>query len=109
MCGYKKCLSPDEIRNLPKHSYRLLDYVESLHGSNTGISGAMGMDEEVAIFELLRRRITEWDPSPYFSKRYDDAILELIRTVLDETEERSVWRARVAGDEACYPKKVENA
>lgn len=70
-------------RNWNWTEYSLLDVAGELHMSITGASDPLPPDEEAKMIAFLRRRLAEWEPSPW---AYDEAVRRLLVVALEEAE-----------------------
>lgn len=57
---------------------------EDLHGHATGYSDHPSSEVEARICEFLKMRLDTWKPSVAGTKKYDDAVRNLIQTALYE-------------------------
>jgi hypothetical protein len=64
----------------------VLDVCLMLHMSNTGSADPLTLEDEDKSLKLLKMMLSKWADSHVSSKRFDDAVKNLIEATLIETE-----------------------
>jgi len=72
----------------------LLEMAEALHEHSTGSSDALQKERELKVYEFLKMRIREWQPTninaTVTSRHYDEAVYRLVQASITEYE-TSPW------------------
>jgi hypothetical protein len=74
----------DTVNGEGRYEYRIVDVCEALHMAGNGSSDPLPPEQRRALIKKLMARLQDWGPSPKFSRRYDDAIRDLIWATIQE-------------------------
>ena len=79
-------MSSVNVRRLIEESGlgNLLNICLELHMSNTGSSDALSDENRLFLINILKQSIIDWTEGPEKYKKFDNAVLYLIETTLQE-------------------------
>ena len=79
-------MSSVNVRRLVEESGfgNLLNICLELHMSNTGSSDALNDDQRLFLINILKQSIIDWTEGQIKYKKFDNAVLHLITTTLQE-------------------------
>lgn len=79
-------MSSVNVRRLVEESGfgNLLNICLELHMSNTGSSDALNGDQRSFLINILKQAIADWTEGSGKDKKFDNAVLYLIQTTLEE-------------------------
>lgn len=91
----RRCLGNGTVRREPagrvvrieggRDTWQVLDVALALHGSHTGASDPLAPSDREDAVAFLTERVERWKPSsPARSKRFDDAVREVLKAALEE-------------------------
>jgi len=72
--------------SIPRYAFQLYNCAEGLHSHVTGTSDPLEPDEAVLLYEFIKARIEDWQPSPDGHEWFDDAFRKFLEAAVQEYE-----------------------